>query len=198
MPTGNDARKSLTVLAAAFGLLVAIALVGRLGQPDWNVTPLAAVALLAGYAMPSRRLAIAVPLVALTASNLVLPAYQTFWVGVAVYASFAAAALLGRLLRRPVESIGVGLVRAATLSAVPAVLFFLVTNFAVWASMSIYPHTPVGLGDCYAAAVPFFRKMLAGDLAYTAVLLASAAAAGAFSLRGLPDAGDAIASPERA
>ncbi|MEN0110001.1 MAG: DUF6580 family putative transport protein [Planctomycetota bacterium] len=173
-------------LFTAFGLLVAIALVGRLGQPDWNVTPLAAVALLAGYAMPSRRLAIAVPLVALTASNLVLPAYHTLAVGVAVYASFAAAALLGRLLRRPAASRGVGLMRAVTLSAAPAVLFFVVTNFAVWASMAMYPHTPAGLADCYAAALPFFRKMLAGDVAYTAVLLASAAAAGAFSLRGLP------------
>lgn len=184
----DEAPSSRPFLAGAAALLVAIALVGRLGQPDWNVTPLAAVALLAGYAMPTRRLAIAVPLVALAVSNFVLPAYQTVWVGAAVYGSFVVAALLGRLLRRPLATTGVGLVRAVSLAAAPAVVFFLVTNFAVWASMGMYPLTAAGLGECYAAAVPFFRKMLVGDLAYTTVLLASAAAAGAFSLRGLPTA----------
>ena len=41
-------RKSSYGLAAVSLLLVAIAVAGRLAQPEWNVTPLAAVGLLAG------------------------------------------------------------------------------------------------------------------------------------------------------
>jgi arginine exporter protein ArgO len=42
--------------------------------------------------------------------------------------------------------------------------FFLVTNFAEWATGRLYPHTLVGLVDCYVLAIPFFAWTLAGDL----------------------------------
>jgi len=38
--------------------------------------------------------------------------------------------------------------------------FFLVSNYAVWASGWGYPRTLGGLGACYAAAVPFYRNDL--------------------------------------
>jgi len=45
-----------------------------------------------------------------------------------------------------------------------------VTNFAVWAGGSSYPPTAEGLASCYAAAIPFFRNALFGDLFYASVL----------------------------
>jgi len=47
--------------------------------------------------------------------------------------------------------------------------FFLVTNFAEWATGRLYPHSFAGLVDCYVLALPFFARTLAGDLAYAAV-----------------------------
>jgi Family of unknown function (DUF6580) len=51
-----------------------------------------------------------------------------------------------------------------------SVLFFLLTNLGVWATSGLYPFTMVGLVACYAAALPFFRNMLAGDFLYTLAL----------------------------
>ena len=51
-----------------------------------------------------------------------------------------------------------------------AVLFFVVTNFGVWATSGMYPPTFAGLQACYVAALPFFQNSLAGDLFFAAVL----------------------------
>lgn len=59
-------------------------------------------------------------------------------------------------------------VAAATLAG--SVLFFIVTNFAVWAFFPTYPKSWHGLLTCYEAAVPFFRTTLAGDVVYVVVL----------------------------
>ena len=53
---------------------------------------------------------------------------------------------------------------------VPATLFFLVSNFAVWAFQSDYEKSLAGLARCYWAAVPFYRWMLAGDVFYIVIL----------------------------
>ncbi len=46
-----------------------------------------------------------------------------------------------------------------------AVIFYLVTNFAVWAqSTGTYPRDMNGLIMCYEAAIPFFRNTLLGNL----------------------------------
>lgn len=173
---------------AVFALLVAIGVVGRWGQPDWSVTPLAAVGLLAGYALSRTWLAVAVPVTALVVSNVLLPGYQNPAVALTVVVSMAAPALLGRLLRQPTGSVATGLARLGATAIAPSILFFVTTNFAVWATQAIYPKTAAGLVECYTAALPFFRQMFAGDVAYVAVLFTAAAAAGAYSLRGLPNA----------
>ena len=63
-------------------------------------------------------------------------------------------------------------------SLVPALMFFLITNFAVWAFEDNYQHTWAGLLQCYVAAIPFLRWMLAGDIFYLAVLFGCGALAG--------------------
>ena len=51
-----------------------------------------------------------------------------------------------------------------------SVVFFLVTNFAHWLFMEMYPQTLAGLLTGYAAALPFFKYQLAGDLFWSAML----------------------------
>lgn len=48
--------------------------------------------------------------------------------------------------------------------------FFLVSNYAVWASSTMYPRTAGGLVACFAAGVPFYRN----DLLSTALVCAVA------------------------
>ena len=82
-----------------------------------------------------------------------------------VYACFLATTALGQLIkdRRSVWQVG-----AATLAG--SLLFYLVTNFAAWATMHGYPFTLRGLADCYVAGLPFFRNTLAGDVGFAAIL----------------------------
>ena len=51
-----------------------------------------------------------------------------------------------------------------------SLLFFVVTNLAVWAFSGMYPLTSAGLATCYAAALPFLPQTVIGDLFWAAVL----------------------------
>ena len=51
-----------------------------------------------------------------------------------------------------------------------SVIFYLVTNWAVWAFGTYYPANLGGLLESYNMALPFFRNSLLGDIAYTTVL----------------------------
>jgi hypothetical protein len=141
-------------------LLVLVAVVSRIVPHPWNLTPLVATG---GAA--------AVVLVALAFGDAALGTFP--YEGMAwVYGASVAVVVVGRLLgsRRGV---------APTLIAALAggALFYVVTNFGVWAAGHLYPRTVSGLLACYVAAIPFYRHQVAGDLAYTALLFGMLAAA---------------------
>ncbi|HMS29766.1 MAG TPA: hypothetical protein PKD32_07940 [Saprospiraceae bacterium] len=50
-------------------------------------------------------------------------------------------------------------------------IFFLLSNFAVWATGTLYPKTLLGLESCFIAAIPFLSYELAGNLFYSAIFL---------------------------
>jgi hypothetical protein len=130
-------------------------------HPD-NVTPLAAMALFGGAHLSNRAAAVAVPLTALLLSDLVLGFHSTMPF---VYGSFIVIVLIGARLGRRKAVLPVAIAALAS-----SVLFFLVTNFGVWAMGTMYPETWAGLTAAYVAAVPFFRNTVVGDLAYVAML----------------------------
>jgi hypothetical protein len=82
-----------------------------------------------------------------------------------VYGTTALVVLLARLARGTRSPVIIG---STTLAG--SCLFFLLTNFAVWADGSLYPLTGEGLLTCYTAAIPFFRNALLGDAFYATVL----------------------------
>jgi len=158
--------------------LVAVAVGGRIwqptwnGEPLWNVTPMAAVALAAGTVFTNRVVAASVPLAALVISNLVLPGYGSLTMAAVVHAAMAWPALLGRLIRKASDcGASSRLIAIAGGSLASSLVFFLTTNFACWAlSDGFYPRTAAGLAACFTAALPFYRWMPAGDLVWTAVV----------------------------
>jgi hypothetical protein len=142
-------------------LLIALAAICRLIPHPPNFTPVLAVALFGGASLP-RRTAPAIPLLAMLLSDLVLE-YPLGWINLVVYGCFLSGVLLGRLLAR--RSTWRRRVAAALAGSV---IFFLVTNFAVWiGSEGFYEHTLDGLVRCYVLALPFFRNSLLGDLAWS-------------------------------
>ncbi len=141
--------------------VVALAAALRLMPHPWNATPIAAMALFAGVHFSNRKIAFLVPLLAMFISDLVLGWHSL--VGV-VYGCFAVTVWLGQWVRRDLS-----VLRVASASLGASMLFFLVTNFAVWLTSGLYSQTGAGLSACFVAASPFFRHTLLGDLAYTAL-----------------------------
>jgi hypothetical protein len=134
-----------------------------------NFTPLTAMALFGGACFTDKRAAFFVPLIGLFLSDLVLGFYALMPV---VYGSFALTVCLGFWLRQQRNALQV---TSATIAG--AVLFFILTNFGVWAFDSLYPKTMAGFAGCYALAIPFFWNTLLSSLLYSAMLFGGLAIA---------------------
>jgi Family of unknown function (DUF6580) len=131
--------------------------------PHWpNFTPIAAMALFGGAHFASRRAAFAVPLAAMLLSDLAIGLHAALPF---VYGAFMAMVGIGLLLRTRRNAFTVG---GAALAS--SLLFFVVTNFGAWAVGGLYPLDTAGLGQAFAAGLPFFAHTVAGDLFYTALL----------------------------
>ena len=148
-------------LAALISIVLAAALSRLIPHPP-NMTSLTAVALFGGAYFSDRRLAFLVPLAALFLSDLVLGFYGHMEV---VYSSFALIVCIGLWLGKDRS-----VLRIAVAALTSSVLFFLLTNFGVWAFGSLYPRTLDGLVTCYVAAIPFFRNTFQGDMLYAFIL----------------------------
>jgi hypothetical protein len=111
-----------------------------------------------------RFLAFILPIAAMAISDTLL-GFSDWPVTMAVYAASALPAALGLLARR-----SAGPILILSLAATSSVIFFVVTNFAVWISGGMYTLEAAGLLRCYVAALPFFQTSLVGDLFWTAVL----------------------------
>jgi hypothetical protein len=157
-------------LMALTGIVVAAALTRLVPHPP-NMTPIAAMALFGAAFLPNRRLAYALPLAAMLLSDIVLGVTLYGKAVLAsqpiVYACLLGTVAMGKLIRDRRSVLNVGVVTLAS-----SLMFFAVTNLAVWAAGSLYPRTLAGLVVCYTAAIPFFRNSLIGDMAFTAILFA--------------------------
>lgn len=185
----NESRRQLIGDLSVFALLIGIGVAGRWGQPEWCFTPTAAAAIFAGRYFSRVGIAAMVPVAILAISDLLLPAYDNWPVLVATYGVMTLPVLLGHWLRTS-QTTWRNVWRWAVCGLLPAALFFVVTNFAVWAFQSDYEKTLSGLLRCYVAAVPFCRWMLAGDIFYLAILF------GCWAAAGWPVAGGARLAPQ--
>jgi hypothetical protein len=84
----------------------------------------------------------------------------------AVYGSFLLSGGIGLYVRnhKSVLSVAMGTVLAS-------VLFFFITNFAVWYGTNMYTKNLAGLINCYIAGIPFYRNTLMGDLFFTGLFV---------------------------
>ena len=156
-------------------VFVLIAVAVRFMPHPLAFTPVAAALLYFG-ARGSRR-QLWVPLALLAASDVILTkfvyAYQFSWDHFVTWAWYAAILWLGTNLRENASlRSATDWLRVGSASLASSVSFFVVSNFAVWACWNMYPKTFAGLMTCYDAALPFFRRGVAGDLVFTAILFA--------------------------
>jgi len=157
-------------------LFVLFAVAVRFMPHPLAFTPVAAALLYFGARGPKRQLW--APLALLAVSDVILTkilySYPLTWDHFVTWAWYAAILLLGTQLRENTNWLRVGGTALAS-----SVSFFVVSNFAVWACWNMYPKTLAGLMTCYAAALPFFRRGVAGDMVFTAVMFGVPAVAAA-------------------
>lgn len=149
--------------------LVFTAALSRLIPHPWNFTPITAIALFGGAKFSAKKYAFLVPFAALFLSDLLIGVYGRMPM---VYLSWAAVIGIGFWIR---TKRGASPVAAGVLAG--TMLFFLLTNFGVWAFGTLYPKSFSGLVQCYVVGLPYFRNMLVGDVFYAALLFGSFAAA---------------------
>lgn len=144
-----------------------------------NATPLAAIALIGG-AMLARPWSFVVPVAALIASDAVIGFYQ-WQIMATVYGSFLVIVLFGEWIKKQRTA-----KRIVSASIAGSILFYLITNAAVWKFSGMYPQTLDGLLASYYLALPFFRNTLFGDLMYASGFFLAAEYAPALVARMLP------------
>ena len=167
-------KKNLILIVA----LIAIGLIGRIIPHAYNFTPMTAIALLSAYAFKNKWIAIGIPLLSFWISDLIINNfvyagyYENFkifspsflW----VYGSILCISIMGRFAIKNVNPKTIGLSSIAGSS-----IFFILTNFGVWATSTMYAKSFIGLIQCYTFAIPFFGGTLLGDLVYSTVLFSS-------------------------
>jgi vitamin B12 transporter len=150
-------------------LFVFGAAVTRLLPHPPNFTPMVPLALFSGAYFTSRRASYLVPLAAMLISDVGLAWMYGYALlspmRLIIYATFALITWAGSFLKNRVKAIPV---LGYTLGG--ALVFHLISNFAVWATGRMYPLTLEGLLACYIASIPFFNTLLAGSLTYGILL----------------------------
>ncbi len=163
-------------------LFILLAAASRLLPHPPNFTPIGGMALFGAAYFSKKYWAFIIPFVALWLSDLFLnnvvyanmfPEYYNGFVwftqgGIWIYGAFTLITLLGMSSLKKIKTKNILL---SSLAA--SILFFLITNFGVWAGSGMYPKTLTGLGACMAAGVPYFWNTLAGDLFYVGLLFGS-------------------------
>ncbi len=148
--------------------LILLAVASRLLPHPPNFAPITAIALFGGAYYTRKWVAFVIPFIIMFATDLILGFHADM---LAVYVGFALIVGIGFLLR---NRISITKILGAALGG--SVLFFLITNFSVWLTGTMYPQTASGLLACYAAGIPFFQYSVMSTLVYSSVLF------GAFEL----------------
>lgn len=194
----NVARlREIAVVLALIGVAAGYRLIPEGLRPS-NFQPIGAVALFAGfYFYQARAFSWLVPMAAMILSNLIIGSYD-FWQMLLVNFAIVLPALYGHRLRAPSPRIdqlaerfpalrgALRALRIGAYSVAGSLLFFVVSNFAVWAFSGMYSLDFTGLVQCYLMAFPFYGQdhslqflagSLLGDLSFNALFFGAYALA---------------------
>jgi hypothetical protein len=136
---------------------VVLGILSRLLPHPVNMTAVGSIALISGAKLNTKK-ALIVTMATMLISDSVLGLHPLMW---ATYGSLLLAVCVGKWIGR---SVHIGRITGGILTS--SIVFFIITNFAVWLTTPLYPKTVSGLVACYIMAVPFFRNSLLGDMFY--------------------------------
>ncbi|MCX6759121.1 MAG: hypothetical protein NT012_00910 [Candidatus Nealsonbacteria bacterium] len=153
--------KILEFSIALFLILIGVSL--RFLPHPPNFSPVIAISLFGGVYF-SKRIAFILPILIMLISDIFIGYYEIGLMA-SVYGSFVLCVFLGSWLKEHKK--WQTILGSSILSAL---IFFILTNFAVWAFTPWYAKTFSGIIQCYLMALPFFKNTLLGNFFYVAVL----------------------------
>ena len=156
--------KKLEFAIAIIFILIGVSL--RLLPHAPNFAPIAAIALFGGVYL-SRKTALILPIAVMMISDIFIGSYGIKLM-VFVYVSFLICVLLGFWLKKHKKWQTV-----LGSSILSGIIFFILTNFAVWIFTPWYAKTISGIVQCYVMALPFFRNTLLGNIFYAGAFFGS-------------------------
>ncbi|GAF05290.1 DUF6580 family putative transport protein [Saccharicrinis fermentans] len=171
-------KQKIDIRFGVLSLLVLFAAFSRLIPHPPNFAPIAAMALFSSAYFSKKHIALIIPVLSMWLSDIVInnTIYAQYFNGFTffypgfywTYLAFIIIGELGFFLLKPIKPQNI---LVASLSA--SLLFFLISNFGVWTSETMYTKDFSGLLTCYTVAIPFFKNSLMGDLVYCGILFGS-------------------------
>jgi len=149
--------KSKIQTLISYIVIILLAIVARVIPHAPNFAPIGGLALFSGSHF-KKKIALIIPLTAMFVSDIFLGFHKTVPY---VYVSFIIISLIGGLIKNNKWQ------SVALASLVSSVLFFLITNFGVWATGTMYVKNLDGLLQSYVMGLPFFRNTVLSDLFYS-------------------------------
>jgi hypothetical protein len=147
-----------------FLFISGILTLGRIIPHPPNFTPILAAAIYTPYIINDKWIAMLIPLSAMFIADIIIGFHPyMLW----VYGAIGISTLLSYWSIRFNKKY----IQLAIMTLVSSILFFVITNFAVWTIWDYYPKTIDGLIICYINALPFFKNTLLGTMIYTAIII---------------------------
>ena len=152
-----DINKYILILS----LIIATALSNILLSNIPNFSPVASVALFSGFYLSNKKLALLIPVACMLISDYFIGFHSLMW---AVYLSFAFTVVMGIKMKTSSSK------KVIINSVLSSLIFFFITNSAVWLTGNFYSSDLSGLGLCLTMGIPFFKYTLLSSIVFSTIL----------------------------
>ena len=168
--------KKLNLQTGVLSIIILLAAFTRIMPHPPNFSPMAAIGLFGAAHFAKKWQAFFIPLIGIWVSDLVINNYvysssssNFVWFYSGFYWQYISYILI-IFTGLFIFNRGISLTKTAGGMISSSGIFFLVSNFGVWAGGTMYPKNFSGLITCYAAGVPFIHNTIISDVLFTTVL----------------------------
>ena len=168
--------KKLNLQTGVLSIIILLAAFTRIMPHPPNFSPMAAIGLFGAAHFAKKWQAFFIPLIGIWVSDLVINNYvysssssNFVWFYSGFYWQYISYILI-IFAGLFIFNRGISLTKMFGGMISSSGIFFLVSNFGVWAGGTMYPKNFGGLITCYAAGVPFIHNTIISDILFTTVL----------------------------
>ena len=168
--------KKLNLQTGVLSIIILLAAFTRIMPHPPNFSPMAAIGLFGAVHFAKKWQAFFIPLIGIWVSDLVINNYvysssssNFVWFYSGFYWQYMSYILI-IFAGLFIFNRGISLTKTFGGMMSSSGIFFLVSNFGVWAGGTMYPKNFGGLITCYTAGIPFIHNTIISDFLFTTVL----------------------------